>query len=65
MNATHVQKMIRQAKGDRSIRALAADWKIDHAHLFRMMNGDRPPSDEVLYRLGLYPELVYRKKKSK
>lgn len=65
MNADTVQKMIRQAKGDGTIRALAERWGIDYAYLYRMMIGEREPSDEVLRILGLVRVVTYAKTKSK
>lgn len=65
MNIETVRQMIRAAKGNGSIRALAARWGIDHSYLHRMLEGEREPSDDVLMRLGVERVITYRRRKSK
>ena len=65
MDTKQVQNLIRRAKGDRSIRALADEWAVDHASLYKIMTGEREPNDDVLKALRLYRVVSYMPRKSK
>lgn len=63
MNADTVRSLVRRAQGSKTFRAFADELRIDHAYLYRMMNGEREISDGLLAAFGLERVQVYRKKK--
>ena len=64
MNANTVRQMLKRAKGRQTLRQFAEAWNMDHAYLYRMIEGDREPSIEVLTKLGLEKVTSYRTIKS-
>jgi transcriptional regulator with XRE-family HTH domain len=48
---------LKRAQGERSLRAFASSLGYSHSYLSEVMNGARPPSDELLAKVGIEKEV--------
>jgi hypothetical protein len=60
-----IQKFLRKRVDDIGLRPLATELGIDPGYLHRMLNGKKPPGDQLLNALKLERVVTYRKIKSK